>query len=238
MARAPTSKPRQVRKAATPKPQPTGFYNPESSLATRSDIGQAREQAAPEHVRASALGDYQEPKAAPAPYQEPTGDFQVSSGPDFDPDSTDPRQLAAEIARIREFRKPLGGYNLKLDLPKRRGYHRHWFNDSAGRVDQASANGWTHVKGRDGKPIRRNVGRVGGEGGSSFAYAMEIPLVFYDEDMATKHQIATDRVDAIRQRPAVAKAGDSKKEDAGKFYNPHEDKGDPISIQKSNPQPL
>jgi hypothetical protein len=155
----------------------------------------------------------------------------------FDPEATNASDLASEIERIRAIRKPLGGYNLKLDLPKRRGYHRHWFNDTAGRVDDATNNGWTHVKGKDGKPIRRNVGR-GPQQGVQFAFAMEIPDVFWIEDQDHKHQVAQDRVDAIRQRPAVAKAGESKAEDRGKFYNPHETAGDPVKIEKSNPRPL
>lgn len=226
--------PRQARTTRIPPAaraaEPTDFYNPEGAVPRAAE---------------SQLGAQEIPREAfVAPTRESSDDLGPALSADravvdaapFDPNHTDPAALQAEIARIRAIRKPLGAYNLKLDLPKRRGYHRHWFLDAAGRVDQAAENGWTHVAGKDGKPIRRNAGR-GAQAGQQFAFAMEIPEVFWMEDQAFKHKIAQERVDAIRERPAVAKAGQSKAEDRGKFYNPHEEQ-DPVSIEKSNPAPM
>ena len=127
--------------------------------------------------------------------------------------------LAAEIARIRATRKPIGAYSQKLALPKRSGYHRHWFNDTAGRVGEAKNNGWTHITGTDGKPIARCVG-TGRDKGALYAYAMEIPEVFWLEDMAARNQAATDKVDALKASPFQAKAGQAQSSDNGKFYDP------------------
>ncbi len=143
---------------------------------------------------------------------------------------TDPNDLEAEIARIRSIRKPLGAYSQKLALEKRPGYHRHWFNDIAGRVEEAAANGWAHVKGKDGKPISRCVGS-GRDKGALYAFAMELPEVFWLEDQAARHQVATDKVDALKRSPVRAEPGTAKPSDKGKFYDPTES-GDILQIQK------
>lgn len=139
--------------------------------------------------------------------------------------------LDATIARIRATRKPLGAYSQKLALDKRPGYHRHWFNDSAGRIDEAKASGWAHVKGTDGKPISRCVGS-GRDKGALYAFAMEIPEVFWLEDQAVKHAMATDKIDALKRTPAMASAGNrATASDKGKFYDPSESET-PVQIHK------
>ena len=137
------------------------------------------------------------------------------------------------IARIRQIRKPFGtAMSQKLYLPPRIGYHRHWFNDVAGRVDEAKATGWSHVKKPDGTPTKRVVG-TGRDNGVLWAYAMELPEVFWEEEQSHKHKIAQDKVDAIKKKIAVAQAGQAQSSDQGKFYNPHEDRGsDPIQVTK------
>ena len=144
---------------------------------------------------------------------------------------SNPDDLAAEIARIRSIRKPIGAYTQKLALPPRMGYHRHWFNDTAGRVEEAEANGWTHVKGRDGKPIARCVG-TGRDRGAMYAYAMEIPEVFWLEDMAAKNKAASDRMEGLKASPFMSKPGEAQASDRGKFYDPSESGEGPIQITK------
>lgn len=149
------------------------------------------------------------------------------------PDIEDREAYRAYIERIKAGRRPLGEYNFKLALPHRRGYKRHWFVDAPGRVDLATQNGWSLIRGKDGKPLRRNAGR-GPQAPSQFAFAMEIPLVFWEEDQAYKHKLASDRVDGIRNRTATAKEGQAKPEDNQKFYNPQPEH-DAVNISKMNP---
>lgn len=129
---------------------------------------------------------------------------------------------AAEIARLREMRKPLGAYSQKLALPKRPGYHRHWFNDVAGRVDEASASGWSHVLDKDRKPLKRAVG-TGRDNGVMYAYAMELPEVFWQEDMDARHEQAAATVASTKANPFKAAPGSAKPSDKGKFYSPSEE---------------
>ena len=145
----------------------------------------------------------------------------------------DPDDYAAEIERIRKFRKPIGAYTQKLALPERNQYKRHWFNDTAGRIEEAGRSGWAHVTGKDGKPISRCVG-TGRDKGAMYAYAMEIPRVFWLEDMAARNQAATAKIEGLKANPFVSKAGESKAADRGKFYDPTESTTDtgPLQIVK------
>lgn len=127
----------------------------------------------------------------------------------------------AEIARIRKTRKPYGAFQQKLALSLRSGYHRHWFNDVPGRVDEAKLSGWTHVEDKDGRPIKRVVGK-GRDTGAMYAYAMEIPDVFWEEDLAESDKRARAPMDAIKGNSVQAKPGEAKPEDNSKFYSPRE----------------
>ncbi len=102
----------------------------------------------------------------------------------------------------------------------------------AGRVDDAKANGWKHVTGKDGKPIARVVG-TGRDKGALWAYAMEIPRVFWEEDQNAKHQAAAARVDALKAAPFRAPQGAAQKSDKGKFYDPFERDAGPLQVVKS-----
>lgn len=147
-------------------------------------------------------------------------------------EGTDPAALAAEIARIREFRRPLGAFSQKLALANRPGYHRHWFNDVAGRIDEAALNGWSHVQGRDRKPIARCVG-TGRDSGALYAFAMELPEVFWLEDQAAKHAAAQSRIDGLKGAGAFrAQPGAAQASDKGKFYDPVESPDGPLAIVK------
>lgn len=136
---------------------------------------------------------------------------------DFDKDSYE-----REVERIRGLRKPFGQYTLKLALPVRRGYKRHWFNAVPGRIEQKLAEGWAHVTDREGKPIKRVVG-TGRDNNALLGYAMEIPVVFWLEGQDETNKIAQAKMDDIRTNPVRAKPGTSNKADAGKFYSPTEE---------------
>jgi hypothetical protein len=143
-------------------------------------------------------------------------------------------QAIARVGAIRERnRKEWGDLSQKLALPKRAGYHTHWFNDVAGRIDEALASGWAHrINPRDGKPFHRVVGS-GRDGKGLEAYAMDLPEVFWKEEMDARHKVAQDRVEGIKKRPAAAQPGQAQASDAGKFYSPHDARGmDPIHITK------
>ena len=140
----------------------------------------------------------------------------------------DRASYAAEVERIRKIRKPFGAQTQKLALPERPGYKRHWFNDVAGRVDEAESNGWAHLKDKDSKPLKRVVG-TGRDNKALHAYAMELPKVFWDEDMAARHAAAQARIDEIKTSPIRSKSGQAQKSDTNKFYSPHEDDG-PIKV--------
>ena len=150
-----------------------------------------------------------------------TGDASIA------PDSA-PREgetVEQAIARIRAIRQPFGAFTLKLALPVRSGYHRHWFNDVAGRIDEAQASGWSHIMNpRDGKPLNRVVG-TGRDNGVLKAYAMELPEVFWQEEMDAKHKAAQEKIDAIKKNPFQAAPGQAKASDKGKFYDPEESTG-------------
>lgn len=128
-----------------------------------------------------------------------------------------------EVERIRSTRKgAFGSYQQKLALEKRPGYYTHWFNDFPGRIDAALENGWTYRKDKEAKPTRRVVGTAR-DGGPQFAYAMDIPNIFHEEDMAVRHKMATERLDDIQKNPIRAPAGVAKASDRGKFYSPVEE---------------
>lgn len=138
--------------------------------------------------------------------------------------------LESEIERIRKVRKPFGSLSQKLALPKRPGYHRHWFNDTAGRIDEAKASGWEHIKGETGQSIKRVVGS-GRDNGALYAFAMELPEVFWEEDQDALHKAAQDKIDQIKESPFRSRPGEAKAADKGKFYSPQEDSG-PLQIEK------
>lgn len=137
------------------------------------------------------------------------------------PELSERDKYKAEVERIRKTRKPFGAFQQKLVLSLRPGYHRHWFNDIPGRVDEAVASGWTHVEDKDGRPVKRIVGS-GRDKGALYAYAMEIPDVFWEEDQAELARRAKAPLDAIKSKPIMAKPGESRPEDDSKFYSPRE----------------
>ena len=141
--------------------------------------------------------------------------------------------LEQAIARIKGMRSPFGSHSLKLAMPTRPGYHRHWFNDVAGRIDEATTSGWANVKDqKTGQPLKRTVGS-GRDGGALIAYAMEIPEVFWQEEMDARHKTATEKLESIKKNPFASKPGQAQASDKGKFYDPTEGTGTagPLTIQ-------
>lgn len=97
----------------------------------------------------------------------------------------------------RDRRKPFGSQVQKLAYEARVGYHRHWFNDSPGRIETALEAGYTHVEDKDGKKVSRVVGISPG-GGPQMGFLMEVPQEWYDEDMARQAAVNAEREAAIR----------------------------------------
>ncbi len=95
-------------------------------------------------------------------------------------------------------RQPLGRWRRKLDNSERPGFHRHWFNDYAGRIDEATAAGYTHVKDSTGNNMKRVVG-PNEHGGGLLAYRMEIPQDWYDADQKLKREHDEAKLNQIRR---------------------------------------
>lgn len=160
-----------------------------------------------------------------------TADALASPQRMVDPELSSEDELAADIARIRGLRRPLGSFSQKLALDPIPGYHQHWFNDTGARIDEAQANGWAHVKDQDGKPKRRPVG-MGRDNGVMYAYAMKLPLVLWLEDTAQRHTDARGRVEQLKASPFKTRPGDKPDaSDAHKFYSPTAG-GDAVQVVK------
>lgn len=218
----------QAAPASAAATAPASFYDPTAGQAAAGAVPSELMAASahPARVRAQAV---EEPGSGYS--------FDPSLHPDYEaPAASDqPRDdrvdIAADIERIRKIRRPLGAFTQKLALPVRRGYHRHWFNDVGGRVGEAIANGWSHVKDDEGKELRRVVG-TGRDNGPLYAYAMEIPEVFWLEDMAARHEVARQSIDSLKSAPFRAQKGSMTAQDQGKFYNPQEENEGPLSVHK------
>lgn len=196
--------------ASDPKMKDTGtFYDP--SNASQTPVGKS----------ATAKG----PSAAPVapPVSAAAVDLEAGLSVDHTVVQPDANAMptAEEIAAIRGKRRQFGAFTQKLALPKRPGYHRHWFNDTGARIQEATNSGWAHVKGDDGQPIRRAVG-TGRDNGVLYACAMEIPEMFWQEDMSARHEAAQSRMDELKTKPFQAQAGQAQASDRGKFYSPED----------------
>lgn len=99
-------------------------------------------------------------------------------------------------------RKPFGSQVQKLAYPPRPGFHRHWFNDTPGRIARAMEAGYKHVQDRDGKNVARIVG-VAQQGGGQNAFLMEVPEQWWRQDQSLKDK-ARDEIDAKIRRGVIA----------------------------------
>lgn len=112
--------------------------------------------------------------------------------------------VGAENKRI-----PFGAGNKRLPDAKRRGFHRHVFNDVPGRIAQALRAGYKHVEDESGGHISSVVG-TSPLGGPLHGYLMEIPEQWFHADMA-RNASQVDEVDeAIRGGSIGAKEGDGR----------------------------
>ena len=111
--------------------------------------------------------------------------------------STDPAEILVQLPDGRvvdwESRRGFGATSQKLAYPERAGFHRHWFNDEPGRVDEARAAGYTPVLDRDGKQVSRVVDKTTG----MLAYLHEVPQVWYEEDLKVAQRAADEKDAAI-----------------------------------------
>lgn len=210
------------------------FYSPNGGGAAESPLADVR---VPGEIH---VGDRVAKSALPPRHpterfdqdEDLSGDQDVVASAEIDGEDIE-ESLDEAIARIAKIRKPLGTFSQKLAIPKRAGYHTHWFNDEGNRIAEALDNGWAFRK-KDGKPIKRAVG-TGRDKGVLWACAMDLPEVFWLADMQTRHDIAQGKMDALKANPVVAPAGTAQKSDAGKFYSPSE----MLTVEKSNaPTPV
>ncbi len=202
-----------VASAAATAPRSGPYYDPDPEAPSALDQGHI------DTVRAQAI-DIDEHNSADLNV------VRAAQGDEREPGL----DLEADIARARSMRKPLGDSTQKLALPEIAGYKTHWFNDESGRIDGALEAGWVHRK-REGVPIRRAVG-TGRDKNVLYAYAMCIPLVFWQEDMAAKHRAAEAITDGLKKNPFVAPPGSMNRSDGGKFYDPSDNPNGPLSIEK------
>lgn len=119
----------------------------------------------------------------------------------------------------RESRVPFGVARTKLEVPMTmEGYHLHWVNDSAGRIQEAQRGGYTFVEPKEvqavdsGSQVKRLVGR-NEDGSAQYAYLMKIEREFYDEDQQTI-QSEVDQFDrAIKRGTLEEVSGDRRYSD-------------------------
>lgn len=121
--------------------------------------------------------------------------------------TTDPAPVSSGRPMTREQRRPFGSQRQKLAYPIRPGFHRHWFNETPGRLQEAEMAGYKYVLDKEGLKVCRPVG-VTDAGGALMAYLMEIPEEWFNEDMSAQ-QARVDEVDkAIRRGDVEGKVGE------------------------------
>ena len=130
------------------------------------------------------MSDINEPKPYPRMEQRPAvkpvkAALKAEAAPTTD---NDLEALNLKVSELRAKRVPFGGRVQKLAYPARPSYHRHWFADHPGRVEEARSAGWEHVKDHEGKSVSRLHGRHR-DGRAMIGYLMEIPEVLWMEDL-------------------------------------------------------
>lgn len=121
---------------------------------------------------------------------------------------TDPADRAARAAKRRKDkraeREGLGGYaGQKMLAHKRRGYHRHWFNDTGNKIEEMLDRGYDFVLDKDASINNDDLGtrkslQVSINGPPVTAYLMEIPEKDYLEDQQRKEQVIQGTEQSIR----------------------------------------
>lgn len=121
--------------------------------------------------------------AAPKPEAPVTADTAPEVSPEAPP-------VEGEATGRRRRRSSVGGLNMKLQVPDRPGYHRHWFNDVPGRLAMAHELAYDFVEDPSIKSdspdnrIRRHVGTIDGK--PLYAYLMETPLEEFERGQREK----------------------------------------------------
>lgn len=141
------------------------------------------------------------------------------------PPAPAPIESAAPVT-ARPARRPFGAHVQKLSYPPREGFHRHWFNDTPGRIQRAQEAGYTHVQSTDGKNVSRVVGVAEVGGGGLTAFLMEIPLEFYNEDQALKNA----KRDEIDQQLKRGRIGDVAPGKDGAYLPTNKAGGEGVSV--------
>lgn len=164
----------------------------------------------------AARKSFAEPVATPAaiPQPQPVAEMPPPA----------PVESAAPVT-ARPARRPFGAHVQKLSYPPREGFHRHWFNDTPGRIQRAQEAGYTHVQSTDGKNVSRVVG-VAEAGGGLTAFLMEIPLDFYNEDQALKNA----KRDEIDQQLKRGRIGDVAPGKDGAYLPTNKAGGEGVSV--------
>ena len=129
-----------------------------------------------------------------------------------------PERAENEEKRVRRRVRPLGGQRRVFERPAREGFHRHFFNDEGTRIDDALDAGYEHVM-RDGtKQKDRVLAGVNQDGSPLYAYLMEQPQEWRDEDLRISREPLREFEQAIKQ--GIVRKADDK--DQTKFYVPEE----------------
>ena len=108
-------------------------------------------------------------------------------------------------------RVPFGSHRQRLQTEKRKGFERHWFNDTEDRIQRAMDAGYnfvldTNVSVGEGEihqgstDLNGKVSKIVSKGGKTpiRAFLMEIPEHFYVADQADKEKRNRMVDDAIR----------------------------------------
>lgn len=107
-----------------------------------------------------------------------------------------------EKAKKRERRggAVIGGNSAKLNRPEyqREGYKRRWFNYEQGRLDAAYNNDYDFVLNSKGEKIKERVWSKE-DGSDLYAYLMEKPVDWYEEDQRKKQSIVDQKEKAIKE---------------------------------------
>lgn len=128
---------------------------------------------------------------------------------------TDDREPAG-----RKKRTPLGAPTQRLASHEREGFHPRWVNDTPGRLARAEAAGYEFVTSGDEQQEKRRelVGR-NADGSAMYAYLMEIPREYYEEDQAAKMAPLED-FDRTLNSGTTPTGAEVSPQDAGQFYRP------------------
>jgi hypothetical protein len=122
--------------------------------------------------------------------------------------------------------KPMSEGVLKLEVPERDGYHRHWFRGDPGRIERAKQAGYTHVLKGDvavnnldlggdatsdgntdlGSLVSISSGAVSEDGQPERMYLMECPAEYFEYAQS----LVADRNESVAEALRGGKIGQEK----------------------------